>query len=72
MRVRDGLDPSRVARPDTRAYEVRINGGNGAPTPQFQASATYRVTGLKFTAKYRVSAGAGTWANRNIIVIPLP
>jgi 2',3'-cyclic-nucleotide 2'-phosphodiesterase (5'-nucleotidase family) len=66
-----------LAASDTRAYEVRINGGSGTPLPQIQASATYRVTGLTpgsntFTAKYRVTGGTGTWANRNIVVIPLP
>ena len=43
----------------------------------FQGSATYVVSGLTpgshtFTAKYRASAGVETFANRTIIVIPLP
>ena len=46
-------------------------------TSRTQASATYLVTGLTagsntFTAEYKVNASTGTWANRSIIVIPLP
>jgi hypothetical protein len=43
-----------------------------------RASATVVLTGLSsgvpltFTAKYRVSSGTGTWATRDITVIPLP
>jgi hypothetical protein len=42
-----------------------------------QASATYVVTGLTnelntFTAKYRVSSGTAMFADRSIIVVPLP
>jgi len=44
---------------------------------EIRASATYVVTGLTngsntFTAKYRESGGASTFADRSIIVIPLP
>ena len=43
----------------------------------FQGSATYVVSGLSagshaFTAKYRTAGGTETFANRSIIVIPLP
>jgi len=43
----------------------------------FQGSASYVVSGLTpgshtFTAKYRSGAGTETFANRSIIVIPLP
>jgi len=44
----------------------------------FQGSATYVVSGLytnsphTFTAKYRTGGGTETFANRSIIVIPLP
>jgi hypothetical protein len=42
-----------------------------------QGSATYVVSGLSagshtFTAKYRANAGTETFANRSIILIPLP
>ena len=44
---------------------------------EIRASATYVVTGLTngsntFTAKYRESGGPSTFADRSIIVIPLP
>jgi hypothetical protein len=46
-------------------------------TTGFQGSATYVVTGLSagshtFTAKYRTTGNTETFANRSIIVIPLP
>ena len=60
---------------DTTSLSL-TNGGNTAH-PVHQASATYFVTGLTagsnvFTAKYDVSAGTGTFANRTIVVVPLP
>ena len=50
---------------------------NGTGSNTDQGSATFYVTGLTagsntFTAKYRVDAGTGTFANRTIVVIPLP
>jgi hypothetical protein len=62
------------AASDTQALVVK-SGGN-----QFilvQGSATFFLSGLTpgsntFTAKYRVSAGTGTFVNRTIIVVPLP
>jgi hypothetical protein len=62
------------AAADTQALSL-LNSGNLHPT--IQSSATFFVTGLTagstiFTAKYSVNAGTGTFANRTIIVIPLP
>jgi len=62
------------AAADTQALSL-LNGGSQHPTTQ--SSATFFVTGLTagsttFTAKYSVSAGTGTFANRTIVVIPLP
>ena len=64
-----------VAASDTRAL-IREGGGSSS-TGYVQASATYRVTGLTagsnvFTLQYRTSSGTGAFANRNIVVIPLP
>lgn len=57
---------------DTTA--LRSTGGAGDTN---QLSATYVVSGLSagsrtFTAKYRVASQTGTFANRSIIVVPLP
>lgn len=57
-----------VAGTDTRS--LLVFGTNAV-----QASATYLVTGLTagsttFTAKYRVSAGTGTFSDRSILVRP--
>jgi hypothetical protein len=62
------------AASDARSLVVK-SGGNQSIL--MQGSATYFVTGLTagsttFTAKYRVSAGTGTFAERTIVVIPLP
>jgi hypothetical protein len=59
---------------DTQALIVK-NGGN--QTILVQGSATFLLAGLNagsttFTAKYRVSAGTGTFVNRTVIVTPLP
>jgi hypothetical protein len=65
-----------VAASDAQA--LSFTNQSNASGMTFQASATYRVTGLTagsntFTAKYKVSAAStGTYVNRNIIVIPLP
>jgi hypothetical protein len=61
---------SSIAATDAHAFQVR---GNNT----VRASATSVVSGLTsgsnvFTAKYHVDAGTGTWANRDITVIPLP
>jgi hypothetical protein len=62
---------STVAASDATAFIVV--GSNAV-----RASATAVLTGLSsagpltFTAKYRVSAGTGTFAARDITVIPLP
>jgi hypothetical protein len=66
-----------LAASDAQSLVAGILGGGGAPRPDMQGSATYLVTGLTagsntFTAKYRVDGSTGTFANRNIIVIPLP
>jgi hypothetical protein len=59
------------AAADTNAL---ILGGNTLQA----ATASFIVTGLTanasdtFTAKYRVSGGTGTWANRSIWAIPIP
>jgi hypothetical protein len=62
------------AASDTTAWVVK-NPGNSQVL--MQGSATFLVTGLTagsntFMAKYRVDGGTGTFANRTIIVIPLP
>ena len=62
-----------MAASDTQAYIVK----NGTGSNTVQGSATFYVIGLTagsntFTAKYRVDAGTGTFANRTIVVIPLP
>jgi fructose-specific phosphotransferase system IIC component len=62
---------------DAQSLVAGILGGASSPQPDMQGSATYLVTGLTagsntFTAKYRISGNTGTFANRNIIVIPLP
>jgi hypothetical protein len=62
---------STVAPADGNAYIVA---GNDV----VRASATVDLTGLSsagsltFTAKYRVSSGTGTFAGRDLTVIPLP
>jgi hypothetical protein len=65
---------STQAASDTRAFVVK-NGG--AQAILVQGSATFFISGLTpgsttFTAKYRVSAGTGTFVNRSIVVVPLP
>jgi hypothetical protein len=61
-----------LAAADARAV---ANTGNNAA---IQAGATYLVTGLAnatnytVTAKYRVTAGTGTFANRDVVVVVLP
>jgi hypothetical protein len=62
------------AASDTQALSF-LNGGNQHQT--VQNSASFFVTGLSagsttFTAKYDASLGTSTFANRTIIVIPLP
>ncbi len=64
-----------VAAGDAQSLSTLISGGNGTPIPTTQGSVTYLVSGLTagsntFTAKYRVTAGTGTFVNRNIIVTP--
>jgi hypothetical protein len=59
-----------IAPTDAQALEVSAN-------DEVRASATVLVTGLTpgsttFTAKYRTSLGTGTFANRDVVVIPLP
>lgn len=61
---------STVGATDARAFEVQVNNF-------IRASATSVITGLTpgintFTAKYRVSGATGTFAVRDITVIPLP
>jgi hypothetical protein len=61
------------AAADAKAFIVQ-SGGNQAIL--VQGSASFFVSGLSagsttFTAKYRVSSGTGTFANRSIVVIPL-
>jgi hypothetical protein len=51
--------------------------GSSSDTGAVQASATYLLTGISagshtFRACYRASAGTATFANRNLIVMPLP
>jgi hypothetical protein len=51
--------------------------GNVPPDATYQGSGTYLVTGLApgsttFTAKYRASAGEGSFGMRSIIVVPQP
>jgi hypothetical protein len=51
--------------------------GTSSSTGGIQASAIYFLTGLTpgsltFTSQYRVTGGTGTFANRNITVIPMP
>jgi collagen triple helix repeat protein len=51
--------------------------GNVPVDAVYQGSGTYLVSGLApgsttFTAKYRVSAGEGSFGMRSIIVVPLP
>jgi hypothetical protein len=63
------------AASDTQAFSLLRGGAQGAVA--HQGSATFYVTGLTagsttFTAKYDVTAGTGTFANRTIIVVPLP
>jgi hypothetical protein len=63
------------AASDTQAFSVLRGAGQGAIAAQ--GSATFYVTGLTagsttFTAKYDVTLGTGTFANRTIIVVPLP
>ena len=70
-----GRDCSVAATCDAQAL-VRDLGGNG-DSGYIQASATYFVTGLSagshtFTALYRETGGTAAFANRNIIVIPMP
>jgi hypothetical protein len=65
---------STQAATDTRAFVVK---SGGAQLILVQGSATFFLSGLTagsttFTAKYRVSAGTGTFVNRSIIVVPLP
>jgi hypothetical protein len=62
------------AAADTQALSL-LNAGNQHNTVQH--SATFFVTGLNagsttFTAKYDASAGTATFANRTIVVVPLP
>jgi hypothetical protein len=52
------------------------NGSGNAGRPTLQSSATFYLAGLNpgsttFTAKYSVTAGMGTFANRTIVVIPI-
>jgi hypothetical protein len=68
---------STVAASDIRS--LAREHGTSSSTGYIQASAVYVVTGLTngsntFTAKYRVSGTTGTdaFANRSIIVVPLP
>jgi hypothetical protein len=62
---------STVAPSDVRAFVVAGN-------DPVRASATALITGLSsagpltFTAVYRVNSGTGTFANRDITVIPVP
>ena len=70
-----GGSGANVAASDTRAL-VREHGTSNN-TGYVQASATYLVTGLgggtkTFAAQYRQDGGTASFANRNIIVIPLP
>jgi hypothetical protein len=63
---------STVGASDARALLIPSQGVNN-----LGASATYMQTGLTagsnvFTAKYRVTAGTGSWLNRGITVFPLP
>ena len=63
------------AASDTQAFSVLRGGSQGAIA--VQGTATFYVTGLTpgsttFTAKYDVTGGTGTFANRSIVVVPLP
>ena len=63
------------AASDAQAFSVLRGGSQGAIA--VQGTATFYVTGLTpgsttFTAKYDVTGGTGTFANRSIVVVPLP
>jgi hypothetical protein len=66
-----GGSPTQTVPADANALEVSDNA-------EIRASATMVLTGLPantpltFTAKYRVTANTGTFANRDLTVVPLP
>lgn len=62
-----------LAASDTTSVLFQASNSGGVA----QQGATYLVPGLTagsntFTAKYRVNSGTGTFANRSIVVFPLP
>lgn len=62
---------SSIAAADSRSAWFATPSGGGASVIGIGYHTNLTAGSNTFTAKYRVSAGTGTFANRNIFVIPL-